>query len=142
MKIRLTIWILVIAVIGILIYQNREFYLGEQILSLNLLVARWDTPPIAHATQVLLAFLAGMLLSSISLYHERIKMRRQLKKLTIAFQSCAQQVTEKTAAECSRSGMKHFKLPGILKKKEVETDNIPSKDDLPAGDAGAGKTAS
>ena len=121
MKIRIIIWTVVLAVIALLLHQNRDFYMGEQTLSLNLFFAHWETPPVTNATQVLLAFLAGLVLASISLYHERFKMRRQLKKLTIAFQSCAQQVTD-GATECSASGSRLFKLPGILKKRGTEAD--------------------
>ncbi len=122
MKIRIIIWAVVLAVIALLLHQNRDFYLGEQTLSLNLFFAHWETPPVTNATQVLLAFLAGLLLASISLYHERFKMRRQLKKLTIAFQSCAQQVTD-GVTECSVSNKKRFRLPGLLKKKRTEADH-------------------
>lgn len=132
MKIRLTIWTIVISVIALFFYQNREFYLGEQTLSLNLFFTQWDSPPVAHATQVLIAFLAGLLLASISLYHERFKMRRQLKKLTIAFQSCAQQVTDKAAAECTVSRNKRFKLPVLLRKKEAAGNRIDSDEVAPA----------
>jgi len=142
MKFRLTICTLVFAVIALLLYQNRDFYLGEHILSFNLLFAQWKSPPVAHATQVLLAFLAGLLLASISFFHERFIMRRQLKKLTIAFQSCAQQVTEKTTAECSVTGKKRFKLPGLLKKKGNKADLALSDEERPDAIAETGTPAS
>jgi len=142
MKFRLTIWAMALAVIALLLYQNRDFYMGEQILSLNLFFAHWETPPVAHATQVLIAFLAGLLLASISLYHERFRLRRQLKKQTVAFQSCAQQVTERTTAECSASGKKGFKLPGLLRKKGAKPDRTQPGEALPAESAETGTAAS
>ncbi len=50
MKLRLTLWAAVVGVIALLLYQNRDFYMGEQILSLSLLFASWETPPVSHAT--------------------------------------------------------------------------------------------
>jgi len=101
MKLRLSIWTLIIFSMALIIYQNREFYLSEQTLTLNLYVAHFGLPPLANVTQALLFFLAGIVLACVSLYHERFKLRREINNLNTAFQSCAQQVTSMKPAECS-----------------------------------------
>jgi len=57
---------------ALIIYQNRDFYLREQTLSLNLYVAEFGLPPLANVTQALLFFLAGIVLACVSLYRATI----------------------------------------------------------------------
>jgi len=84
MKTRLTIWIMILFGMVLIIYQNREFYLSEHTLSLDLYITAFRLPPLVNFTQTLLAFLAGVVLACVSLYHERIQMRREIKKLSTA----------------------------------------------------------
>jgi len=120
MKLRLSIWTLTIFTMALIVYQNREFYLSEQTLSLNLYVAEFGLPPLANVTQALLFFLAGMVLACVSLYHERFKLRREINNLNTAFQSCAQQVTSMKPGECSPRTNKLSNLMGKLRSKKVQ----------------------
>lgn len=120
MKIRLTIWIMILFTMTLIIYQNREFYLSEHTLSLDLYITEFRVPPLANVTQTLLFFLVGILLACASLYHERFQMRREIKKLTTAFHSCAQQVTAMKTGECSPRKNRIFNLIGKLKSKTVQ----------------------
>lgn len=118
MKIRLTIWTVIIIAMAMIIYQNRDFYLVEQTLSLDFAFAKLEMPPLANATQVLLFFLAGIVLACVSLYHERFQLRREIKKLNLAFQSCAERVTTLKSTECTQPRKKLFRLPGKLRRNK------------------------
>lgn len=111
MKLRLIMWITVITAMALIIFQNRDYYLSEHALSLNLIFTKVEIPPIFNVTQLLLFFLAGVLLACASLYYERFKLHRQIKKLNTAFQSCAEQVTEMKPKEPIRTRKNVFKLP-------------------------------
>ncbi len=129
MKLRLSIWTLIIFSMALIVYQNREFYLSEQTLTLDLYVSQFGLPPLANVTQALLFFLAGILLACVSLYHERFQLRREIKNLNTAFQSCAQQVTSMKPEECSPRTHKLSKLMGKLRSKKVQTaKELPGTD--------------
>ncbi len=129
MKLRLSIWTLIIFSMALIIYQNREFYLSEQTLTLNLYVAEFGLPPLANVTQALFFFLGGIVLACVSLYHERFQLRREIKNLNTAFHSCAQQVTSMKPEECSPRKNKIFNLMGKLKGKKVQTvKELPATD--------------
>jgi len=114
---------------ALIIYQNREFYLREQTLTLNLYVAELGLPPLANVTQALLFFLAGIVLACVSLYHERFQLRQEIKNLNTAFQSCAQQVTSMKPGECAPRTHKLSNLMGKLKGKKVQTvKELPATD--------------
>ncbi|BBO68836.1 hypothetical protein DSCA_27660 [Desulfosarcina alkanivorans] len=132
MKTRMIIYTAVVFAMGLIFYQNREFYLSEQHLSLNLLFTESGRVSIANATQVLFFFLAGIVLASVSFYHDRLKMRREINNLKTAFQSCAAQVTEMKPAECPQPWSKRIKLPATLggRKKTAEKDESPVDDGL------------
>ena len=129
MKLRLSIWTLIILTMTLIVYQNREFYLSEQTLTLNLYVAQFGLPPLANVTQALLFFLAGIVLACVSLYHERFQLRREIKNLNTAFQSCAQQVISMKPEEGSPRKKKIFNLMGKLKGKKNQTvKELPATD--------------
>lgn len=124
MKLRLIMWITVITAMAIIIIQNRDYYLSEHTLSLNLIFTRVEIPPIFNVTQLLLFFLAGILLACASLYHERFKLHRQIKKLNTAFQSCAKQVTEMKPEDPIRTRKSVFKLPQKWRRKTPKTQPV------------------
>jgi len=129
MKIRLSVWTMTILTMALIIFQNREFYLREQTLSLDLYIAEFGLPPLANVTQALLFFLAGIVLACVSLYHERFKLRREIKNLDTAFHSCAQQVNSMKPGECSSHKNKLSNLMGKLKgKKAQRRQEIPAVD--------------
>lgn len=115
MKLRLTIWAAVIVALGLLMYQNREFYLSENRLIFDLYLIRWELPPLANASHALLFFLAGMVLAYASLYYERLRLLRRLKNLTTAYTACAQQVTDLKAVEVPSTGKRFEKLTHLLR---------------------------
>ena len=133
MKLRLSIWTLIIFSMALIVYQNREFYLSEQTLTLNLYVVELGLPPLANVTQALLFFLAGIVLACVSLYHERFQLRREIKNLNTAFHSCAQQVTSMKPAACTPRKNKILNLMGKLNGKKVPTvRQIPATDGVEA----------
>lgn len=129
MKARLFIWGLVTIAIGLIVYQNQDFYFSEHRLSLNLFT-EFEIPPLANVIHALLYFLAGLLLASISLYHERFKLRRQIKKLDTAFNSCAIEVAEIKSAECPQPQEKRPNFFKRFRRKISESKPVPASVDV------------
>ena len=129
MKIRLSVWTMTIFTMALIIYQNREFYLREQTLSLNFYVAEFELPLLANATQALLFSLAGIVLACVSIYHEWFRQRRYMNNLNTACHSCVQQVASMKPGEYSPRKNKIFNLMGKLKSKKIQTvKELPATD--------------
>ena len=62
-KVKIALWIIVFVFIGLIIYQNREFFMDESRLVLNLGFFYYETPHLANAIFFVAFFLFGILLS-------------------------------------------------------------------------------
>ena len=118
MKLRLTIWAATIFLLVLIIIQNREFYLSEQTMTLNLLFIRIDNFTIANLTHVLVYLVAGLGLACISLYQERYRLRRQVKQANTAFHSCARQVSELETPDAPQPGNRLRQLLGRFRRRK------------------------
>ena len=80
-KVKLAIWVVIIAFVAILIFQNQEFFLSVKSLKLDLLIAQYQSPEIKIVFLSLWVFVAGLLLGAyfILVYHLRVK--RKIKEL-------------------------------------------------------------
>ena len=125
MKIRLSIRMVIIFTMALIIYQNHDFYLDEQTLSLNFFSVKLEMPPFANATQILLCFSAGIILACASLYHDQIQLLRENKNFDAAFHSYANRVTTMKSTECTQPRKKLFKLTGKLRSKNDEAVTEP-----------------
>jgi uncharacterized membrane protein YciS (DUF1049 family) len=80
-KFKIAIWIVVLAFLGLIVYQNRELLLANQSLSINLLVAQYQTPLWPLAFYFAIVFLLGWLIAFIFGWVERYKAGKTIKKL-------------------------------------------------------------
>ncbi len=89
-KVKMAVWVLIIAFVIVLIYQNQEFFLKtKQTLSLNLIFAEYKTPELEIVYFSGICFLAGLLLGFYFLTAHGLKTRKKTKILNA-------QVTEHT----------------------------------------------
>lgn len=121
MKARLIIWGLVTTAFAVIVYQNQAYYLSKQTLTLNLFTPI-HIPPVTNMIHVLVYFLAGLLLASISLYRERYKLRRQIKKLDTAYSSCAVEVATIKTAKKAQAVPITSKWMHRFRKKRVDSE--------------------
>jgi H+/Cl- antiporter ClcA len=80
-KIKIAIWIAVLAFLGIIVYQNRELLLANQSLGIDLMVAQYQTPLWPLAFFLAIVFLLGWLIAFIFGWVERYKAGKTIKKL-------------------------------------------------------------
>lgn len=80
-KFKTAVWVIIIAFVAILIFQNKEFFMAGQSLAFNLLFADYKTPEIKVVFLCFAFFVAGLLLGTyfILIYH--LKTKRKIKAL-------------------------------------------------------------
>jgi uncharacterized integral membrane protein len=89
-KVKTAVWVLIIAFVIVLIYQNQEFFLKtKQTLSLNLIFAEYKTPEMAIVYFSGIFFLAGLILGFYFLAARGLKTKKKTKSLNA-------QLTEQT----------------------------------------------
>lgn len=131
MKDKLFLWTLVAMVMGMVIYQNHDFYLSEETLNLNLYVAQVQLPAVPKASQFLFIFLAGILLASLSYLAERLRFKKEAKNWETAFRTCSARVVSMDQQKDQARIGKGFKWPAIgIRKKAGLPKTSPSE--LPA----------
>ena len=62
-KVKLAFWILVFGFVGLVIFQNRGFFMAENTLSIHLGVYNYETPLLPNAFFFVALFLVGILIS-------------------------------------------------------------------------------
>ena len=86
-KVKIVFWLIVIAFMGVLIYQNRPFFLAQQTLNINLMFDQYSTPQLPVVFFFGLFFLIGWLIASVFNWIERFKSAKNIKKLQQTIQS-------------------------------------------------------
>ncbi len=93
-KMKTAIWVLLIALFGLLVYQNQEVFLGRQGLHLNLYLTGFQVPEIPNALYYLAFFLIGLLLSYFLTLSERFKSHKTIKNLKSAAEDHLRKASE------------------------------------------------
>jgi uncharacterized integral membrane protein len=84
-KFKLVLWIIILAIIALVIFQNEEFFLGSQSLQLDLWVAPvYQSAEIPIAVIFLVFFALGLLLAFLFGAPQRFRNRKTVKRLTAA----------------------------------------------------------
>jgi len=80
-KLKIALWAAFLGFIFLIIYQNHPFFLGKQILRINLLVADYRMPEIYNLALFFICFIAGLLLGSYFVLLDRLKFKKKIKTL-------------------------------------------------------------
>ena len=94
-KVKIIFWVIVIVFVGIVIFQNQDFFLDKQSLKINLwLVADYQTPETPNAVFFIACLLLGLIIAYISGLFERFKFKRTIKMLNKSIDSQMQTISE------------------------------------------------
>ncbi len=82
-KVKMGIWVAIVAFTAIFIYQNQQFFLAGQSLRLNLLFAEYQSPEWKIVMICTGFFIAGLILGIylLVIYHLRMKKKRKTQRL-------------------------------------------------------------
>ena len=80
-KVKVAFWIVVFGFIGLVIFQNKEFFMSESRLILNLGFFYYETPFLANAIFFVAFFLVGILISYFFSLFKHFKDNKTIKTL-------------------------------------------------------------
>ena len=82
-NVKIAFWVILFAFIGLVLYQNREFYMSQHSLGIDLFVFdAYRTPEVPNAILFLGFFFAGLIIAYFFSLLERFNSRKTIKSLT------------------------------------------------------------
>ena len=119
-KATLIIWAIIFGVIALLIFQNKDFFLDNKSLQINLgIIEAYHTPELPIAILVLLFFLVGILIAYLFSLSARFKARRMIKKLNTTNASLKSDVE---GLRRELNSLKGIEEPAEEQKSELQSD--------------------
>jgi hypothetical protein len=80
-KVKIAFWIIVFGFVGLVIFQNKDFFMSESRLVLNLGFFNYETPFLANAIFFVAFFLVGILISYFLSLFKQFKDTKTIKAL-------------------------------------------------------------
>jgi predicted membrane protein len=93
-KAKIAFWLILIGFLGLLGYQNYDFFMSQHGLRINLLFVQYDTPQLQNAILFLIFFFTGLLISYFIMLFERFKSKKIIKTLNTALDMNQKQLDE------------------------------------------------
>ncbi len=80
-KIKIGIWLIIILFLGLVVYQNRIFFLGKESLGIDLVFTKYQSPELPVVLFFAGLFCLGWLMAYLSGLAERFRTGKQIKTL-------------------------------------------------------------
>ena len=128
-KVKIGFWLIIVAFLLLLGYQNKAFFLQKHSFDLNLWVtAPYQSPEVHNAVLFAGCFLAGLILAYLSGLFERFKTSKTTKQLT---KTVSDQNNEIAQLKTEIAALKNAASPAAT----VVVDNEPAEETAPTLDA-------
>jgi Zn-dependent protease with chaperone function len=122
-KAKMAFWLILIAFLALLTYQNWDFFMSQHGLRINLLVVDYNTPELQNAILFLIFFFAGLLISYFFSLFERFKTQRSIKSLTSSLEMC-----QKLLDELKKENQSLKSVPPADIDSGISTESHETKD--------------
>ncbi len=86
-------WAVIFGLIGIVIFQNQDFFMVKQSLTIDLIFKKYETPEFFIAILFAAIFLTGFIISYIFTLIDRLKFRKAVKSLGAEIDSQNENIT-------------------------------------------------
>jgi hypothetical protein len=86
-KVKILFWLIIFGLLGLLIFQNQDFFLARKSLGLNLYYAQYQIPEAPNAILFVAAFFAGLLIAYVFSLFGQYKNGKTIKNLNATIQS-------------------------------------------------------
>lgn len=80
-KVKIAFWVIILALFGLLIYQNQPFFLTKHSLELNLYFTAGRTVPVYNLVIIVAFFGFGLLIAYTSSLFDRFRANKTIKEL-------------------------------------------------------------
>ncbi|MDL1964279.1 MAG: hypothetical protein LWW98_08120 [Deltaproteobacteria bacterium] len=74
-------WAVIFGLIGIVIFQNQDFFMVKQILSIDFIFTKYETPELFRAVLFIAIFFTGFIISYIFTLFDRLRFRKVVTSL-------------------------------------------------------------
>ena len=92
-KFKIGFWAIIFGLIGIVIFQNQDFFMAKQSLSIDLIFTKYETPELHRAILFAGIFLTGFIISYIFTLIDRLRFRKVVKSLGAEIDSQNENIT-------------------------------------------------
>lgn len=80
-KVKIAFWMVILGFLALLVYQNKDFFLSEHSLGINLYFFQKNTPDLPNAVLFAIFFLSGWLIAYFFSLFDRYKANKTIKNL-------------------------------------------------------------
>ena len=120
-NLKVAFWVILFAFIGLILYQNREFYMSQNSLGIDLMFFNYKTPEVPNEILFLCFFFAGLIISYFFSLLERFNSRKANKNLTESLRACEKMLDAlKAENEGLKGAREDVPAPPIENSKEDE----------------------
>ncbi|MBF0118736.1 MAG: hypothetical protein HQK79_07860 [Desulfobacterales bacterium] len=81
-KIKFVSWTILLVLVGIMFFQNQEFFLSKESIGIDLMFLQYKTPLLPTAVHFFGVFIFGVLFSYFASLLERFRAKKAIKKFT------------------------------------------------------------
>jgi len=92
-KFKIGFWAVIFGLMGIVIFQNQDFFMVKQSLSIDLIFTSYPTPELHRAILFVGIFLTGFIISYVFTLIERLRFRKVVKSLGAEIDSQNKNIT-------------------------------------------------
>ena len=112
-------WAVIFGLMGIVIFQNQDFFMVKQSLSIDLIFKKYEIPELFRAILFVAVFLTGFIISYIFTLIDRLRFRKVVKSLGATIDSQNENITSLINELESLTG---GSTPGDNKENKEEKD--------------------
>ena len=126
-NVKIAFWVVLFALIGLILYQNREFYMSQHSLGIDLMFFNYQTPEVPNAILFLGFFFAGLIISYFFSLLERFNSRKAIKSLSESLRASEKMLD---ALKAENEGLK-----GVKEEMPAPPEESPNDDEQKDADA-------
>ena len=126
----MVIWAIILVFIGLIIFQNQEFFLAKKVLRLNLgVVDVYQSPQVFVAVVFFVFFIFGVILQYLISLPDRFRTNKMLKKLKVINTSLENELAniKRDVAALKGEPVENDKAPEAKVAETPEKDTAPKR---------------
>ncbi len=122
-KVKIVFLLIILIFVGIVIFQNKTFFMAEQSLVINLMFVEYTMPEIANIVLFLTCFFIGLLIGYFYFIFIRFKLNKTIRRLNSTINSHQEIISDLEKDVGSFKSSSNEVINEDLKKSEDEAPN-------------------